>query len=300
MSASPHATLMQRTAWVAVCVAVFLVALKFVAYIVTDSIAMMASLADSALDVFASAVNLLAVRHALEPADAEHRFGHGKAEPLAGLMQGAFISGSVVFLLVESSSRLYAPHPIEHGAWALIVMGVSIAITIALVVLQRITVKRTGSLAIGADSAHYTGDVLTNLGVVAGVVLSTQFGWLIADPLIGMAVAAALAFSAWHVLRQSYDQLMDRELAEDDREKIKAIVMRHPEVRGIHDLRTRAAGIHTFIQFHLELDPAVRLTQAHRISDAVEAEVMDAFPNAEILIHQDPEGVEELPELART
>jgi ferrous-iron efflux pump FieF len=291
--------LMTRAAWAAVGVATLLIALKTIAYIVTDSIAVMASLADSALDLIASSINLLAVRQALMPADREHRFGHGKAEPLAGLAQGAFISGSVAFLVIESASRLIAPHIIEHGALALGVMAVSIAATLILVTVQQITVRRTGSLAIGADRLHYFGDLLTNLGVVLGVVLSMQFGILIADPLIGLGVAAVLAYSAWHVFRISYDQLMDHELPDEAREKIKTIVMRHAEVRNLHDLRTRAAGTDTFIQFHIELDADLSLIRAHEVSDAVEADICAAFPHAEVIIHQDPAGVEMPPALAK-
>lgn len=295
-----HGSMMQRAAWAAVGVASFLILIKLVAYLLTDSIAMLASLADSALDVFASSINLLAIRHALTPADSEHRFGHGKAEPMAGLMQGAFIAGSVAFLAIESASRLIAPHPIEHGLFAIGVMGVSIAVTIALVALQQITVARTGSVAIGADRMHYVGDLLTNLGVVAGIVLSTEFGFWIADPIIGLVVAAILAVSAGHVFVQSYNQLMDRELPDDERDRIKSIVMRHAEVRDMHDLRTRAAGIATFIQLHIELDPAMSLTHAHDVSDAVEAEILAAYPTAEVIIHQDPAGAETPPPLAQT
>ena len=295
-----NASLMQRTAWAAVAVAAILIALKTIAYIFTDSIAMMASLADSALDIFASSINLIAIRSTLTPADAEHRFGHGKAEPLAGLLQSAFIFGSVAFLIIESASRLIAPHRIEQGGLALGVMAVSIVLTVALVIFQRFTVARTKSVAIGADLMHYAGDLLTNLGVVLGVVLSTQFGFLKADPVIGIVVAAILAYSAWHVLRQSYNQLMDRELPDEDRAKIKTIVMANAEVRNLHDLRTRAAGVHNFIQFHIELDPAISITRAHEISDEVEAAVCAAFPTAEVIIHQDPAGLEKPPELARS
>ena len=216
--------MMIRVAVAAVAVAAILVAMKAVAYIVTDSIAMMASLADSALDVFASFVNLLAIRHALTPADREHRFGHGKAEPLAGLGQGAFIAGSAAFLVIEAVSRLIAPHPIEYPLVGLAVMAVSIVTTIALVIAQRIVVKRTGSIAVGADRMHYLGDIVTNVGVILGIILSAQFGILIADPIIGIVVAAILAWSAVHVFRQSYDQLMDRELPDADRDRIKEIV----------------------------------------------------------------------------
>jgi ferrous-iron efflux pump FieF len=178
-------------------------------------------------------------------------------------------------------------------------MAVSIATTIALVTLQQIAIRRTGSLAVGADRMHYLGDLLTNVGVIVGIVLSTQFGLLEADPVIGMVVALVLAWSAWLVFRQSYDQLMDRELPDADRVKIKDIVMHHPEVRSLHDLRTRAAGIATFIQLHIELDPKMSLMRSHEVSDEVEHELCTAFPNAEVIIHQDPAGVEMPEALAR-
>ncbi len=146
---------------------------------------------------------------------------------------------------------------------------------------------------------HYWGDLLTDLGVIVGILLSTRLGWFIADPLIGLAVAGVLGASAWHVFRQSYDQLMDRELPDEARERIKTVVLRHSEVRGIHDLRTRAAGTLTFIQFHLEMDPGIDLSRAHAVSDEVEQSLMDAFPGAEILIHQDPAGEEAVPTLAQ-
>lgn len=287
-----HAPMMIRVAIAAVAVAALLVVMKTIAYIVTDSIAMMASLADSALDVFASFVNLLAIRHALTPADREHRFGHGKAEPLAGLGQGAFITGSAAFLVIESVSRLIAPHPIGFPLIGLGVMVVSILTTIVLVIAQRMVVRKTGSLAVGADRMHYLGDIVTNLGVILGIVASSQFGLLVADPIIGMVVAVILAVSAVHVFRQSYDQLMDRELPDADRDRIKEIVRTHAEVKNLHDLRTRMAGVNTFIQLHIELDPDIKLIRAHEISDAVEADIMASFPRAEVIIHQDPAGVE--------
>ncbi|HKD22389.1 MAG TPA: cation diffusion facilitator family transporter [Rhizomicrobium sp.] len=300
MHSAQPGTLMRRAAWAAVAVAGFLILLKAVAYVITDSIAMMASLADSGLDLIGSTINLLAIGHALTPADREHRFGHGKAEPLAGLAQGAFIAGSATFLVIESVSRLISPHPIAHSGIGLGVMAISIAAVISLLIVQRIAVARTGSIAIGADSVHYAGDLLTNLGVVVGIVLSAEFGILIADPIVGIVVAAILSYSAIHVFRQSYDQLMDRELPENDRTRIKNIVMGHDDVLNLHDLRTRAAGISTFIQLHIELDPACSLTRAHEVSDAVEADILAAYPNAEIIIHQDPAGLERPEPLAQS
>jgi len=277
-----------------------LVAIKAVAFIVTDSIAMMASLADSALDVIGSFVNLLAVRHALTPADAEHRFGHGKAEPLAGLAQSAFIAGSSVFLVIESAQRLTAPRPVENGFAGLVVMGLSVAAAIGLVVAQRFVVRRTGSVAIHADFMHYLGDIVVNFGVVIAIVLSSSFHLLYADPIIGILVALVLAAGSWNVFGQSYNQLMDRELPDEDRARIRAIALRHPDVRDMHDLRTRAAGVRCFIQLHIEMDPAFSLMRSHGVADDVEAAIQAAFPNAEIIIHQDPEGYESPPALAKS
>jgi ferrous-iron efflux pump FieF len=290
--ARDRSRLMRRAALAAVAISAVLVVLKAAAYVMTSSVAMMASLADSALDLFASSINLFAIREALAPADREHRFGHGKAEPLAGLAQSAFITGSATFLVIESIDRIVSPRAVERAVVGLAVMVVSIAAVLGLVLYQRLAVKRTGSIAIRADRMHYIGDLLTNIGVALGIVLSASFGILIADPLVGLAVAAVLAASAWNVFRHCYDQLMDRELPDGERERIKAIVRGHPEVRNLHDLRTRAAGICKFIQLHIELDPAISLTRAHEVSDEVEQELLAAFPDAQVIIHQDPAGVE--------
>jgi ferrous-iron efflux pump FieF len=298
--ARAHGAMIRRVAVAAVATASALVAMKAIAYLITDSVAIMASLADSALDVFASFVNLLAVRHALTPADREHRFGHGKAEPLAGLVQGAFIAGSAAFLVIESIGRMIEPRPIGHGTAGLVVMAVSILATVCLIGAQRIVVRRTGSLAIGADSLHYVSDVLTNVGVMAAIVLATSFGLTIVDPIFGFMIAGMIAYSAWRVSRTSYDQLMDRELPDADRERIKQIVMRRPAVLAMHDLRTRAAGTLAFIQLHIELDPTLSLMAAHALSDEVERDLLAAFPNAEVIIHQDPAGLETVSALAKT
>ncbi|HEY0281640.1 MAG TPA: cation diffusion facilitator family transporter [Rhizomicrobium sp.] len=297
---SKHGVLMRRVALAAVVTAMFLVALKTVAFILTDSMAMMASLADSSLDVFASFINLLAVRAALTPADREHRFGHGKAEPLAGLAQSAFIAGSSAFLVIESINRMLQPRPIEHGTAGLVVMGISIVATVILVTAQQIVVRRTGSIAISADRMHYISDILVNVGVVIGIVLASNFNILIADPIVGLLVAGVLAVGVWRVFSRSYDQLMDRELPDADRERIKRIVMQNPAVRDMHDLRTRAAGVHAFIQVHIELDPSLSLMAAHAVADAVEVAVAEAFPNSEVIIHQDPEGLEAIAALAKS
>ncbi len=281
--------------YAAVTVAATLIAIKLWAWLATSSVAMLASLVDSTLDLVASGLNLLAVRHALTPADREHRFGHGKAEALAGLGQAAFIGGSAVFLLFQSLERLIDPHPVEQSVAGLVVMGISMALTIALVAFQRHVISRTRSLAIGADHLHYVTDVITNAGVVVALVVAGLWGWHAADPLIGLAIAAVIAWGAYKILRGSYDELMDHEFDDADRARIKDIVQKHGAVINLHDLRTRRAGHRAFIQLHLELPPAMALVEAHRISDEVEEAIMRVFPDAEVLIHQDPAGVEMTP-----
>lgn len=283
----------------AVAVAASLIAIKLWAWIVTGSVAMLATLVDSTLDLVASGLNLLAVRHALTPADEEHRFGHGKAEALAGLGQAAFIGGSAVFLLFQSVERLILPQPVVQETWGLAVVGVSIVLTVALVLFQRYVIVRTRSLAISADRLHYATDIATNLGVVVALVLAGAWGWTAADPLIGLAIGAVIAWGAFQILRGSYDELMDREFDEADRARIKAIVNRHGDVVSLHDLRTRRAGHRSFIQLHLELPPGMTLIEAHRISDEVEDAIKAAFPDAEVLTHQDPAGVEKMSALEK-
>ncbi len=291
-AASDTGALMRRAAWASLAVSLLLTALKLAAFLFTNSVAMLASFADSAMDLFTSTLNLVAIASALQPADREHRFGHGKAEPLAGMAQFAFIAGSAVFLTIEGLDRLLHPQPIANPGPALAVMAVSIAAAIALIAYQNRVVRRTGSVAVHADLQHYWGDLASNFGVVIAIGCTQWLGWTKADPLIALAVAATLVWTGYSVFRASYDQLMDRELPDVDRAKIKAVVMAHPDVRALHDLRTRSAGVHTFIQLHIELDPQIRLLRAHEISDAVEAELCAQFPHAEVIIHQDPAGIE--------
>lgn len=288
-----NGALMRRATYASVGVATVLIVAKFGAWLVTDSVAMLSTLIDSVLDALASVVTLFAVRHALTPADREHRFGHGKAEPLASAGQAAFIAGSAMLVLFEAGRRLWQPRPIESGEIGIGVMVFSIILTLALVTYQRSVVRRTGSVAISGDSVHYTGDLLANLAVIASLAATQWFGLLWMDPLFGGAIALYLLFSAWQVARRSLAMLMDRELPDADRERIQTIALAHPQVSAIHELRTRASGPDRFIQFHLEMDGQLTLLDAHAVADQVEAEVVAEFPGAEVIIHQDPTGIEE-------
>lgn len=285
--------LMRLATYAAVALACVLIVIKFAAYLLTGSVSMLSTLIDSLLDAAASLVNLVAVRHALVPADREHRFGHGKAEALAGLGQSAFIAGSAVFLLVLAGDRLYHPRAIENGGLGMGVMAVSMALTAVLVLFQRYVIRRTRSIAISADSLHYAGDVAVNLAVLLAFLLSAELGWHLADPLFALAIGCYILWNAWQIARSAYDMLMDRELPDAERERIKEIARAHPKVRDLHDLRTRASGRNSFIQFHLEMDGRMTLTEAHELADEVEAAILREFPGAEVIIHEDPEGVAE-------
>ncbi len=287
------ARLMRLATYASVSTAILLVAAKLAAWIATDSVAMLSALVDSGLDVLASVVNLLAVRQALQPADREHRFGHGNAEALAGLGQAMFIAGSAVFLLFQAARRLASPEAVENSGIGIAVMVLAIVATLALVTFQRYVVRQTGSVAIAADSLHYGSDLLLNASVIAALILSATFGWRSADPIFAIGIAALVGFSAWRILRMAFDTLMDREFAVDLRERIRSIALSHPEVRDMHDLRTRKSGTNSFIQFHLDLDVDISLLRAHESADAVEAKIREAFPEAEVMIHQDPEGIAE-------
>ncbi len=287
------ARLMRLATFASISVAIVLIIAKIIAALLTGSISLLSSLVDSLLDAFASLVNLFAVRHALQPADHEHRFGHGKAEPLAGLAQAAFIAGSGVFIVVEALHRLSTGRYIENTEFGVAVMVLSLVLTIILVIFQNYVVKRTGSTAIGADAIHYRTDIMLNISVIVALLASSELGiwWL--DSAIAITIAFYIAYSSWNVASRSLDLLMDREFPDDEREQIKAIVWSHPDTRGLHDLRTRSSGIQPFIQFHLELEPHLSLFQAHEIADEVELLIINEFPGAEIIIHQDPVGFEE-------
>ncbi|MCW5772821.1 MAG: cation diffusion facilitator family transporter [Rhodospirillaceae bacterium] len=286
------ARLMRLATSASVSVALILIVTKTAAWWVTDSVALLSTLVDSILDAAASLLTFFAVRHSVQPADAEHRFGHGKAEALASLGQSAFVAGSGVLLLAESVRRLFVHKPVEHEYVGIGVMVLSMALTLVLVLFQARIVRRTGSLAVSGDALHYAGDLLTNGGVIVALVLNLAFNWAMADAAIAVAIVVYLLWNAAKIARLALDQLMDRELANGDRDRIIAIARAHPETRSVHDLRTRRAGLLTFIQFHLELDPAMPLARAHEIADTIENEIVAAFPNAEVIIHEDPAGYE--------
>ncbi len=271
-------------------VALTLIVAKLIAYLMTDSVAMMSSLLDSTIDLLSSIVTAYGVANALRPPDRQHRFGHGKAEPLAALAQAAFIVGSSVLLGYEAISRFYTPHEIQNETLAYIIMAIAIVMTLGLIEFQQIVVRRTSSMAIGADRLHYIGDLMINLAVVVAFALHQWTGLVWFDPLFAIIVAGSLSSMAVHIARNALDVLMDKELPEEDRARIKQIVCSHAAVRGVHDMRTRSDSDRVFVELHVEMDADMSLSKAHDVSEELMAMVRAEFADADVLIHQDPTG----------
>lgn len=282
-----HQRLLRSASMASVIVAVALIALKLTAWLLSGSVSLLASLTDSTLDGLVSLLNFFAVRYAMTPADKEHRFGHGKAESVAGLMQAAFIAGSAGLLFLHAVDRILQPHPVTHTGIGLAVMAVSLVLTIALVIWQKHVVRQTGSAAIAADSLHYVGDILANLSVMAALI-AAHWNYPSVDAYLGIIIAVVILRSAWQIGSQSLKRLLDEELGTEVWEAVEHIVRAHPAVRGHHQLRTRQSGPVIFIQLHIELDKQLSLLAAHTITEEIERAIQQRFPNADVLIHTDP------------
>lgn len=278
---------MHRAATASVLVAFTLILVKSYAWWLSGSVSLLASLVDSAIDMLASLINFFAIRYALQPADNEHRFGHGKAESLAGLGQSIFIMGSAIFLLLQAVDRILHPQPLMKLDIAVAVMVVSIALTLGLVWYQRRVLRQTQSVAIKADSLHYLSDLLTNASILVALILAV-LGFPQADAIMAIGIGLYIFYIAIQIWMESVQHLLDRELPEDEQKKIQQLAMKHADVLGVHGLRTRQAGHQKIIQMHIELDGHLPLYRAHRICDQVEADVKKAFPGADVIIHQDP------------
>ena len=280
----------RAAATASITVAVVLVGAKLWATLASGSTAMLGSLADSGLDLVASLVTLLGVWFASQPADREHRFGHGKAEALAAMVQVVLIAVSASAIAVRSIQRLVDPQPVTAVTEGIAVSGFAILATIALLAFQRFVIARTGSVAIRADHVHYQADVLLNVAVIAALALSRFAGLPLADPLFGLAIAAWLMWGAWGAAIEAVDQLLDREWPDDKRAAFVAAAAEHPELSNLHDLRTRTSGTRDFAQFHVDLPGTMSVAEAHAIIDRVEADLAARFPGTELLVHIDPEG----------
>ena len=287
ISAQQHATLLRFASGASVIVAIILISAKAWAWLESGSVSIMASLIDSSMDAIASIINLLAIRYALMPADDDHRFGHGKAEALAGIAQSMFIVGSASFLLLHAVGRAHNPEELgdlDVGLW---VMILSLLLTSGLVLLQKYTIAKTQSTAIEADSLHYIGDILMNLAVIAALYMASR-GITGIDTWLGVAIALFLVYSAWKIGEKSFHYLLDREIGPEVSHTIETLISQQEKIKGFHDLRTRESGIQQFIQLHIELDAHMSLIEAHDIAEALEMNIIAEFPRADVIIHQDP------------
>jgi ferrous-iron efflux pump FieF len=279
--------LMKMASTAAVVMAATLIVLKLSAWLMSGSVSVLASLVDSTMDSMVSIINFFAVRYAMTPADEDHRFGHGKAEAVAGLAQAAFIAGSAGFLFLHAIDNILNPNPVTHTGIGLIVMGISLTLTMALVVFQKHVVKKTQSNAIEADSLHYFSDILANLSIIVALLMA-QWGFKHVDAGLGIIIAAFIVHSAWQIGSKSLRLLLDEELGPEVWQVVDKIVEENPDVRGHHQLRTRQAGHIMFVQLHIEIDKHISLLQAHAITEEIEQAIQARFPNADVLIHTDP------------
>jgi len=279
--------LLRLATYASTATALLLIGVKVVAWFMTGSLSVMASLVDSLMDAAASLINLLAVRYSLKRADEDHHFGHGKAESLAGLGQACFIAGSAIFLLMHAAERLSHPQPLQEISVGLWVMVFAIAATLALLAFQGYVIKQTNSSAIRADALHYKTDLFTNTATITALFFAAS-GWPLLDPLGALAIACYILYSAWQIGQEAMQVLMDHELPEETRQRICDIALAHATVLGLHDLRTRQSGQTMLVQLHLDLDQDLPLFEAHRVANEVEYAIMAAFPQADVIIHQDP------------
>lgn len=283
----------RRVALLSVATASILIVVKAIAWVASGSVAILASLSDSALDLVASLITVYAVRYAAEPPDAEHRFGHGKAEAFSSLMQGGLVFASGALIGREAINALLHPRPVEHGLAGVVVMLISIGLTLALITAQTRVVKASGSIAISGDRAHYAADLASNAVALVGVGAAAWLGLAWMDAAAGLLVALWLIWGAIGVFREASAQLMDQELPEEERTRIVQLATQDPRILGVHQLRTRASGPYVHMQMHADLAADISLAEAHSIMVAAENRLLEAFPSADIIIHPDPRGLAE-------
>lgn len=290
LRADERGRLTARAAIASATVATFLLLLKAGAAWKTGSASMLGSLADTGLDLVASLITLGGVRIAAAPADFDHRFGHGKAEAIAALFQVVLISVSAIGIAVHAAQQLAGNAATGDAEYGIGVSAIAIVTTFLLLAYQRRVIAATGSVAISTDNVHYKSDLMLNLAVIAALAIDQFAGLRGADALFGIGIAGWLLFGAWSASTTAIDQLMDKEWPEEKRQRFLAVVAQHPELRGIHDLRTRTSGARDFVQFQVWVDKELSIFEAHRIMDEVEAKLALSFPDVEILIHPEPEG----------
>lgn len=285
--------LKKRAAAGSIALAVTLTVIKTLGVMFTGSLSVLSSMIDSLADLFASSITFIAVRYSSKPANCKHRYGYGKAESLSALMQSAFVAGSGIFVMYDGISRFLSPRPMVQAGIGIAVMVISLILTIALICFQKYVAARTHSQAINADSQHYTVDVISNTSIILTLLVVKFFGFHWFDTLTAFLVAAYLLFNAYKLANEAVAVLMDKELDDEIRENIQKIVLSSEHAQGIHDLRTRDLGGVYMFEFHLELDGNLPLRTAHDYCDEVQNNILKHYPNAQIIVHQDPAGLPE-------
>lgn len=275
-----------------VTVALVLVVAKLWALGSTGALSVAASLADSAMDLMVSLGGLAAIAYAAKPADEDHAFGHTSAEDLAALGQSLFILVSAGVIGWAAVGRLLQPVPnlVTSEGRGMVVMGMSIVLTLALVLWQRRVASRTGSRVVRADSLHYMGDLIPNVGAILALWASATFGIGQIDSVVALGAAAMLAFGALRIGKGAWDALMDRRADPAMIAAIGEIAGNWPGVHGFHDLKTRTAGSRVFVNLHIELDGKQTLEEAHATGAALRRAILHAYPQADVIIHKDPVG----------
>lgn len=288
-----HSRLKRQASYASIAMASILIAAKLGAFLYTGSVSLLSSLMDSTFDAMASIVTLMSIIHAASPADADHRFGHGKLEAVGALCQAIFIFGSAIFLFIIGIQHVLHPEPVRAAGAALGVMVLSIVLTASLIAFQRHVIRKTESLAVSADRLHYQGDLMMNACVMVSIILTAYTGWVYFDSLFAIGVSLILLRGSYKIAEEAFDILLDKELPDNIRRKIIETIFQDPGIRGVHDLRTRHAGERVFIEFHIEVDPLMTIKSVHNIMDSVEVRLFEAFPKSEVLIHPEPAGLDD-------
>jgi ferrous-iron efflux pump FieF len=290
LTPAESAALTRRVTLLSVGTAAVLVTIKAVAWIASGSVALLASMADSGLDLVASLITFFAVRYAAEPPDAEHRFGHGKAEAFSSLVQAGLVFASAALIGQEAIRHLFTPHPLAQEGWAVAVMAVSIVLTFVLIAAQSRVLRQTSSVAVSGDRAHYATDLASNLIALVGIGASALLGLNNLDAMAALGVTALLLWGAVSVFREAANQLMDHELPQEQRARVVELITQDPRLSDVHQLRTRSSGPYVHMQMHVDLDPTLTLEDAHAVIVAAEKRLLAVFPSADIIIHADPKG----------
>ncbi len=282
------AGMLKRVTLFSVGVATLLVAAKLLAWWQSGSLAMLSSLTDSVFDLLSSALNFVAIRYALKPADDDHRFGHTSIEDIASLAQCAFITASMFIIILQSVSRLFNPTPLSHEGLGIAVSILGMIAATSLVIYQTRVARHSKSLVVRSDRLHYAGDIAFNLGVLISLYASMHYGWEWADPAMALLIAACVLWSSRSIGIRAFNHLMDREMSDADKEKIYQVLKQCSDLRGYHNLKTRYSGTKSFIQFHAEIDARLPFRSAHAIVDGLETALQQAFPGADVIVHPDP------------